>query len=172
MYFIFLNHTFLLMLKPEKNTFCIQFAFFFFLQQTLPTSIGRWRGSHLSDHWHSLPQQLQQRPKCPPTADCEAAGPAALHGAQSVDEHTMRQAAVRQPPHHLHVRPKAVSPCCFYPHISVNARAHTHIRPLKKSHWQRAFVFQLNKPSLASGTFAYSSYSHCREMKFCFITWT
>lgn len=75
--------------------------------------------------------------------------------SSSVEEHTMRQPAAaavwhycaptaRQPPHCIYVRPKAVSPCCFYPHISMIARAdaHTsHFLSVPFEGWQRAFVF-------------------------------
>lgn len=84
--------------------------------------------------------------------------------------------------------PKPSHPAAFI-HIlawmlkRVYTHTHTHQTsnltqcPLKKSHWQRAFVFQ-PKPSLAYlqyTKFAYSSFSRCCEVKLCFITlriWT
>lgn len=49
----------------------------------------------------------------------QAAAPTAAAAARPY-----RAQRARQPPHRLHVRPKAVSPRCFYPHKHTHTHSH------------------------------------------------
>lgn len=117
MHFKFLNLTFVLIQKTSVPQFCFQLAD---LQQT--------------SAYVTRPLMQQRLKFTPPSAECVAASTAALRGARLVEEHTVRKAAAAwyywapracQPPHRIHVRPKAVSPCCFYPrHTHMHSQTH------------------------------------------------
>lgn len=110
--------------------------------------------------------------------------------SSSVEEHTVRQAAgaaawhywaprACRPPHRIYVRPKAVSPRCFYLHISMNARAHTQTPnfspcPLKTDK-ELLFFNSINFCRLIYSTEHLHILHIHPEMKPCFITlrtWT
>lgn len=115
------------------------------------------------------PTETEMLPRC---QTCRSQ-PSCSAWSSWVEEQSVRQAAAaavwhycaptaRQPPRCIYVIPKATSPCCFYPHISMIARADAHtshfsLCPLKADK-ELLSVNSINSCWLYTA-FAYSSYS-------------